>query len=332
MMQGRIPTILLSNLNLFLCTVCRMDANTPSIRSSGNRGRSNFRAIPIEKALLDTAKQFLESYQFDLRIRQHLHEDKLDTIIAKQTFYLLGNTHKYEPGYILVMKGHPVIFLNARFQFGFALRLRLHSSLYTNQAIFIGTLDTIHASLRLEDVLLYDGVAMNREPFEKRYETLHSFFHNAFVQDERLSGITVSLTELHPLSHLKQLVDSALYYSIDFVPAQANRRRFYLTLPQPQTVFQTPKKPVPEPVKEPVTPQLPTIPKEERTSAMAFKIKGMPDTYELKDETGNSLGKAAVQTSEVSQLLRQAIQAEGKKVKIQWYEEFERFKIIDLLN
>jgi hypothetical protein len=303
-----------------------MDA--PSIKASGNKGKSSFRAIPIEKALLDTAKQFLESYQFDLRIRQHLHEDKLEPIIGKQTFFLLGNTEKYEPGYILVMKGHPVIFLNSRLQFGFALRLRLHSSLYQNQAIFIGTLDTIHATLRLEDVLLYDGTISCRDPFPKRYETLQLFFQTAFVQDEKLSGIRVSLAELHPLSKLKSLVESQLYYSIDFVPAQPNRRRFYLTLPQvnqaPKEVA-VPSQAVPNPIPKPIE-------KEKRTEAMAFKIKGMPDTYELKDETGASLGKAAVQTSEVSQLLRQAIQAQGMKVQIQWYEEFERFKIVALLE
>lgn len=299
----------------------------PSIKASGNRGKSSFRAIPIEKALLDTAKQFLESYQFDLRIRQHLHEDKLEPIIGKQTFFLLGNTEKYEPGYILIMKGHPVIFLNSRLQFGFALRLRLHSSLHQNQAIFIGTLDTIHATLRLEDVLLYDGNASCRDPFPKRYETLQLFFQTAFVQDERLSGVRVSLAEFHPLSNLKSLVESQLYYSIDFMPAQPNRRRFYLTLPQ---VNQAPKE-VAKPRQE-VPKPIPVIEKEKRTEAIAFKIKGMPDTYELKDESGDSLGKAAVQTSEVSQLLRQAIQAQGKKVQIQWYEEFERFKIVALLE
>ena len=74
------------------------------------------------------------------------------------------------------------------------------------------------------------------------------------------------------------------------------------------------------------------VKKEDRTSATAFKIKGLPDTYELKDEKGQPLGKAAVQTSELSQLLRQSIQVEGKKVKIQWYEEFERYKILGLLE
>ncbi len=298
--------------------------DTPSIRASGNRGKSNFKAIPIEQALLEKAKHFLESYQFDLRIRQHLHVDKMENSIGKNKYYILGNEQKYEPGYILVMKGSPVVFLQGRLQFGFALRLRLHASLYQNQAIFVGTLDTIQGSLRLEDVLLYEGKSFTQDSFSKRYEQLQHFFQNAFVQDTRLSGLTVNLATLSPLSQLKSIVESDQFYSLDFVPDQPNRRRLVLQLQQQQ---QKPQAAKVEPV---IKPKPVEIPKEERTVAMAFKIKGLPDTYELRDESGNPLGKAAVQTTELSQLLRQTIQNDGKQVKVQWHEEFERFKIVGL--
>lgn len=298
--------------------------DTPSIRSSGNRGNSTLRTIPIQQALLETAKQFLESSLFDLRIRQYMHEDKMEQSIGKHKYFVLGNEQKYEPGYIVVMKGHPVVFLQGRLQYGFALRLRLHSSLYQNQAIFIGTLDTIQASLRLEDVLLYEGRYLIQESFSKRYATLQTFFQTAFVQDTRLSGLTVSVADLFPLSKLKSLVDSGQYHTIEFVPEQAGRRRLFLQVPGSQQPV--PSKPQSKPVSKPVS--IPTVSKEERTVALAFKMKGLPDTYELKDEQGNALGKAAVQTAELSQLLRQNIGQEGKQVKVQWYEEFERYKIL----
>ena len=300
--------------------------DTPSVRSSGNKGLSKFRAIPIEQALLEKAKHFLESYQFDPRIRQHLHADKMENSIGKQKYYILGNEQKYEPGYILVMKGSPVIFVQGRLQFGFTLRLRLHASLYQNQAIFVGTLDTIQASLRLEDVLLYEGKYFAQEPFSKRYDQLQQFFNNAFVQDTRLSGLTVSVATLSPLSKLKSIVESYQFYSLDFVPEQPSRRRLVLQLQQQKqpTVAKTNVELVKQETK------VVEIPKEERTVAMAFKIKGLPDTYELRDEVGKALGKAAVQTTELSQLLRQTIQNDGKQVKVQWHEEFERFKIVGL--
>jgi hypothetical protein len=298
--------------------------DTPSIRSSGNKGASKFRAIPIEQALLEKAKHFLESYQFDLRIRQHLHADKMENSIGKNKYFLLGNEQKYEPGFLLVMKGSPVVFLQGRLQFGFALRLRLHSSLYQNQAIFVGTLDTIQASLRLEDVLLYEGKSFLQEPFSNRYQQLQTFFDHAFVQDSRLSGLTVNIAKLSPLSQLKSLVDSNQFYSLDFVPDQPNRRRLVLQLQQQQ------QKPQASKVEPAIKPTPVEVPKEERSTAMAFKIKGLPDTYELRDEAGGPLGKAAVQTTELSQLLRQAIGNDGKQVNVQWHEEFERFKIVGL--
>ena len=293
----------------------------PSIRASGNKGQSAFRAIPIEQALLEKAKHFLESSQFDLRIRQHLHVDKMEQSIGKHKYYILGNEHKFEPGYIVIMKGQPVVFLQGRLQYGFALRLRLHASLYQNQAIFIGTLNTLQASLRLEDVLYYDGKSLTQEPYSKRYDTLQTFFETAFVQDTRLSGLTISLADIYPLSKLKELVSSDLYHTLEFVPEQAGRRRLFIQTKQEIRVEQKEEKSVPKPVQ---------IKREERVNAMAFKIKGMPDTYELKDEMGTVLGKAAVQTAEMSQLLRQAILQEGKSVKVEWSDEFERFKILGL--
>ena len=300
--------------------------DTPSIRSSGNKGSMKFRATPIEQALLEKAKHFLESYQFDLRIRQHLQEDKLENSVGKHKYYILPNEQKYEPGFLVVMKGQPIVFLQGRLQYGFSLRLRLHASLYTNQAIFIATLDTIHSSLRLEDALFYDGKSLTQESYSQRYQTLQTFFQTAFVQDTRLSGLTVTVAQLFPLSQLKSLVDSDLYHTIEFVPEQAQRRRLFFTLPSKQKEIK--QKPFDLPT--PQAPPPPPISKEDRTVALAFKIKGLPDTYELKDESGHILGKAAVQTAELSQLLRQSIGAGGTKVKVQWYEEFERFKILGL--
>ena len=297
-----------------------MDA--PSIRASGNKGYSAFRAIPIEQALLEKAKHFLESSQFDLRIRQHLAADKMEQSIGKHKYYILGNEQKFEPGYLIVMKGQPVVFLQGRLQYGFALRLRLHASLYQNQAIFVGTLNTLQASLRLEDVIYYDGKSLTQEPYSKRYDTLQMFLETAFVQDSRLSGITVSVADLHPLSKLKELISSDLYYTVEFVPEQAGRRRLFIQTKQEIRSADQTKPQV----------KAPPVKKEERSDALAFKIKGLPDTYELKDEAGVVLGKAAVQTAELSQLLRQAIQNEGKKVKVVWSEEFERYKILGLFE
>lgn len=91
-----------------------------SIKSSSKHG-SSFRPTQIEPALLATAKQFLESFQIDTRIRQTLYEDKVEQSVGKHKYYILGHEQKYEPGFLLVMKGHPIVFLSGRLQYGLSL-------------------------------------------------------------------------------------------------------------------------------------------------------------------------------------------------------------------
>ena len=302
-----------------------------SIRASLKGSSSSFRPTPLEPTLLETAKQFLESFHFDLRIRQVLHEDKLEESVGKHTYYLLPNEQKYEPGFLLILQGKPILFVSSRFQFGFALRLRVHPSIFQKQAVFIATLDTIHATLRLEDVLYLEGNPVSKLPFSKRYSLLSSFYSNSFLQDKHLSGLHVSLAEVYALESLREKVDSAQFYSIDLVPEQGGRRRWHIPLrssaPPPP-----PRPPIVHASASPTKSIPASIPSstERPTNALAFKIKGMPDTYDLQDEKGRTLGKAAVQSAQLSLQLRNSFQGNLSyiPVRIEWNEEFSRFKIL----
>lgn len=315
-----------------------------SIRASLKGAKPTFRPQNIEPALLATAKQFLESFEFDMRIRRMLIPEKMEQSIGKFPYYLLGNEQRYEPGYIVCMKGHPIVFLHGRFQFGMPLRLRLHESVRTKEAIFIGTLDTVHASLRFEDVLYYEGKTLFREPFSKRYSVLRNFYENAFVQDLRLSGLNVSLAEVFSLSQLKELVESGQYHSIDLIPEMGGRNRFHIML-HPHTPSQTQRetqRKTQMPQKKPEDPEVNTsIPSdvsvpgegERHTYAFAHKIIGLPDTYDLQNPEGSSIGKAAVQNAKVSMELRQAFMSAAIKsvrVNIEWHEDFQRYKILGI--
>jgi hypothetical protein len=62
------------------------------------------------------------------------------------------------------------------------------------------------------------------------------------------------------------------------------------------------------------------------TKAIAKKVPGLPDTFDLFVK-GKSIGRAAVQNADISIKMR----AEGTKdisVSIEWDEEFLRYKII----
>jgi hypothetical protein len=318
-----------------------MDTNG-SIKASGIRGNS-FKPTSIQPALLATAKQFLENFQFDTRVRQLLHEDKLEQSVGKHKYYILGNEQKYEPGFLCVMRGHPIVFLSSRFQYGFALRMRLHSSLYQNQAILIGTLDTVYATFRLEDVWYLNGKALFQEAYSKRFEALQTFYNTMFVQDKHLSGFTVVPPTLSPLSDLRKIVDSKEFYSLDFIPEHGGRRRWHLPLAFTQQQKQIEMAPFNPKGAEKNTAEL-VIPAQKEvesnltkkyTEAIARKIVGMPDTYSLTSKTNIDLGRGAVQTSGLSILMREEFtkkKRESVPVQIQWYEEFNRYKITGVLD
>ena len=313
-----------------------------SIKASGIRG-SSFRPPQIEPALLATAKQFLESFQLDTRIRQMLYEDKLEQSVGKHTYYILGHEQKYEPGFLCVMRGYPIVFLNSRLTYGCTLRMRLHASLVEKQAVFIGTLDTVFATLRLEDVWVLNGRQIASDPYSKRYQALQAFFATQFVQDKHLSGFTVQSAKVSPLCDLKRIVESKEFNSLDFIPEHGGRRRWHLPLAfthQQKTIEMAPFNPKgPEKtLVEAVIPAATSDPKpihdQRFTEAIARKIVGMPDTYSLTSKTNLDLGRGAVQTSGVSMLLRAEFtknQSDSVVVQIAWNEEFQRYKITGLV-
>jgi len=313
-----------------------------SIKGSGLKGTS-FRPQQAEPVLLNAAKQFLENFQFDTRVRQLLHDDKLEQSVGKHKYYILGNEQKYEPGFLCIMKGHPIVFLSSRFQFAYVLRMRIHTSLYQSQALFIGTLDTVYANLRLEDVWYLNGKPLFQEPFSKRYDALQTFSSSLFVQDKHFSGFTVDVAKLARLSELRKIVESKEFYSVDFVPEHGGRRRWHLPLAfthiqvkAEDAPFQEkgPEKTVMEKV-IPAQKATASPSQEKHTHAIARKIVGMPDTYALQSKTNIDLGRAAVQTAGLSMLLRNEFvikKKESVSVSIQWYEEFQRYKIIGVLD
>ena len=323
-----------------------MDTNG-SIRASGLRGNS-FRPTQVEPALLNAAKQFLENFQMDTRVRQLLYEDKLEQSVGKHVYYVLGNEQKYEPGFLCVMKGHPIVFLSSRFQYGYALRMRLHASLYQNEALFIGTLDTLYSTFRLEDVWYLNGKATFMDPYSKRYGYLQTFLDTMFVQDKQLSGFHVEIAKPSPLANLRKIVDSKEFYSVDFIPEHGGRRRWHLPLAfthQQKEITMAPfnAKGPEKTLVEAVIPastaaasvsasvSASTKAKEQHyTEAIASKIVGMPDTYSLISKTNIDIGHGAVQTTGLSMLLREEFNKKKQTsvlVSVQWNEEFKRYKI-----
>lgn len=315
----------------------------------GKDGIQRFHVKHIEPAVLEQAKQFLESFLSDLRIRQMLPADKVEAICSREKLFILPNEQRFEPGFLVFMKGQVPLFLQSRLQFGFALRMRVQPSLYEQATIMIATMDTVHTTLRIEDVWVYCGETLYRSPFRERFAKLQQFFKTSFVPDPRLSGCSIVCAELKSLTDFQDLVESGQYHSLDLVPEQGGRRRWHIPLVprQQQEVIKQGRTVLSEEddaVQKEGTKTLELCEnlgetkgketKGKETEGWASKIVGLPDTMDLFSTKGHSLGRAAVQSAELSIALRKAFQGKppGTKlpVRLAWSSDFARYEIIEL--
>ena len=278
----------------------------------------------VPPALLDTAKRVLERSAPSGSIRHSLQIDKSESFFSTEKMTLIANEGRTEPGYICFFPQQPVMFINGRQDQGVFLRLRVDSSLFQG-TIFIGTLDS--GSLVLEDCLSWRGKSFVDLPFSKRYAQLHTFFHTLCVRDERISGVKLSLAKLHALSSLADLVQKDEFWSVDFVPELARRRRFFMRLHGVTAVKQQQQK-TQEQSFQPTTVAAPITETPKVLVAIAKNIQGLPDTYDLFSYDKVHIGEGAIQSDQMSTDVRVAIQKNPSlPVFVEWNEEFECYEI-----
>jgi hypothetical protein len=312
----------------------------------GKDGIQRFHVKHIEPAVLEQAKQFLESYLFDLRIRQMLPVEKIDAVCSREKLFILANEQRFEPGFLVFMKNQVPLFLQNRLQYGFALRMRVQPSLYEQGTIMIATMDTVHTTLRIEDVCVYAGQNLTRSSFRERFAKLQQFFQTSFVADEKLSGCSIVSAEIRSLSEFQDLVGTRQYHSLDLIPEQGGRRRWHIPL-VPRTQDGVSRNIETKKEADSFVQNQPTMQKdisendkihdtsdEKATEGWASKVVGSPDTMDLTSHNGQSLGRAAVQSAELSISLRKAFQGKpaGTKlhVRLGWLADFGRYEIIGL--
>ena len=253
-------------------------------------------------------------------IRHSLQIDKSESFFSTEKMTLIANEGRTEPGYVCFFPQQPVMFINGRQDQGVFLRLRVDSSLFQG-TIFIGTLDG--GSLVLEDCLSWRGKSFVDLPFSKRYAQLHTFFHTLCVRDERISGVQLSLAKLYSLAALAELVQKDEFWSVDFVPELARRRRFFMRLHGAAPLVKQQQQPTFQPttVAAPVA-MLKTL------VAIAKNIQGLPDTYDLFSYDKVHIGEGAIQSDQMSTDVRVAIKKNPSlPVFVEWNEEFECYEI-----
>ena len=281
----------------------------------------------VPPALLDAAKRVLERSVPNSVIRHSLYIDKSESFFSTEKMVVIANEGRTEPGYICFFPQQPIMFINGRVDQGVFLRLRVDTSLFQG-TVFIGTLDG--GNLVFQDCFAWRGKSVADQPFSKRFSLLNTFFHTLCVRDERISGVKLQLVKLHALAELPELIQKDEFWSIDFVPELAGRRRFFHKLflqgqqgQQGQQEQMQKQKPQPATTAKPVIEEKPA-----QLVAIAKNIQGLPDTYDLFSYDKVHIGEAAIQSDQMSSKVRLAIQKNSSlPVFVEWNEEFECYEI-----
>ena len=271
----------------------------------------------------------------DLVISQRLNPDT--NILEKNTFFVHSYTAKTEPGFLVCIPNTTPIFLKTSNKKdvppqAFILRFRFSQEVH-NGSIFIVSLDTINHTFLFEDIYVWNdqNIFINKT-FTQRRTIMKKFIEYHYIADVRLLGGLITYV-LNPksLDYFEELKDTKNYTRVHFIPDSPNRRRLTYTINDIEARINdgyygrkdisSSNTTVSKPVPATPTTDKPTV-------AKAVALPMLPDVYELYDNN-ISLGKAAIQTLELSKKLKEVIDND-KYVKIKYNDSFKRYEIIDL--
>lgn len=309
-----------------------------------NNSHRNTNPVFLKKAnsfLQKKALDYLYTKCQDLVISQRLNPDT--NILEKNRFFVHSYTSKTEPGFLVCMPDTTPIFIKV-FQKkdvppqAFILRFRFSQEVYKG-TIFIVSLDTINHSFSFEDIYVWnDQNIFCMKTFSQRREVLKNFIQYHYIADVRLlGGLITNVINPKPLEYFEELKDTKNYTRVHFIPDSVNRRRLTYTLNDIEARIGDGyygRKDVPKQYNSNLKPVLsstirPVLSNITRpTIAKAVLVPMLPDVYELFDKD-TSLGKAAIQTLELSKKLKE-IQTDNIYVKIKFNESFKRYEITDL--
>ena len=295
----------------------------------------------IEPAQLNETRTFLQTHIQQTYIRQVLQLDKSEDFLSNEKLLLIGNEGRAEPGFLCFLPKKPVQFLKCRLDQGIFLRLRVDASLFEKGTVFIATFQL--GVFMIQDCWMWRGDLLTHEPFSKRYERVTQFMSKYVVQDPVLSGIELQTPTFHPLSDLKEMIESKEYCSIDFIPEHPKRRRAFYRLDAEGK--KAPAPPLAKPVAKPAVPSHPPMkpqPKKQIKApvqeapapvsgdlvAIAKNIQGLPDTFDLFSYDHKHIGEAAVQEEDISHQLRQEFKNSAAiHVVVEWNTFLDSYEI-----
>jgi hypothetical protein len=233
------------------------------------------------------------------------------------------------------------------------LRMR-HSPLVYNSggAIFAATLAISDSTLWLEDVLMAEGRNIwNDHTFSKRWQKLKSWFVQDWSEDLTLQrGLSIKPRQIVALDAFKSEPGDVW----EFIPEDAQRRRFIWKDRRLNTVVLSSYPQKPQPKKEPLhrgprpvveekpavaaepvkvgilDTYFPSLPSANDGSLIAVAKKDLsgPDVYALYSSDGKSLGIAVIRKMMISLEMRK--HTADIRVRVVWNSSFDRWEIVDV--
>lgn len=287
----------------------------------------------------ELANKLVESCSEDLIIRQRLDLERSEGALKRGVFYVMENDGRADPGFLIFLPGKPVLYhqrRKGRPPQTWTLRMRVSSVVSEGGgSIFVATLDDVLHSLRLEDIWMWRGQALNTAmDFSKRRVFLKEFVEKHWVPDARLlGGIFTKIAQPRSLEEFSKNGISDSCHSLEFIPEQAGRRRlvWYLeaTVRAAEAIpglKQNRSEVAPSPLQREV--HASPLPASAPRRVRAVPVDKMPDVYDLFGEDSLPISRASVQQFRVSQELREILAKGGELwVQARWKPEFGGYEI-----
>jgi hypothetical protein len=304
----------------------------------------NTHAIILKKAHKkqeEKAIEYLNNYCRDLVIGQRLNLDnkvKEESILKNNTFFVHTYTTKVEPGFLVFLPNSQPIFIRynlskrERLQtkgnpLCYVLRLRVSAEVNSG-SVFVVSVDTINHNMLFEDIYVWKNRnVFENETFTQRRTIMKEFVEKHWMPDVRLLGGLISdIISPKSFSYIKELEKSTEFMNIHLIPDSPGKRRFVFRMNETQAKITEGFYGRNDIKKQEIKKQEPS---KKNTFAKAIKIPDIPDLYELYDNEGNSLSRAAVQQLQLSKELKNSSEKEIM-VNISYNEDFNRYEIISL--
>jgi len=180
--------------------------DSPSLRSSTPRG-VECKLRRTDSALHETTQRFVESLANDIRISQYSDLNYACKRFEKEKWYWLSPAGR--AGYLVCLPRQPIVWIDEQFKFSYRIQLRVSSSIYEKNSVFIASLDQASCLLRLEDAWIVAGRNLLNDPFTIRWESLLDFYSCQYRADLNLQqNLRVEPAKYAPLNDAKTWLDT----------------------------------------------------------------------------------------------------------------------------